>query len=80
MKRIIIGIYVDETIERLQQTLVALRANTPKTHETLLLLDGAEAVTREAAVTVQGVELSATPVNQPPPPAPADPHDKRTAP
>jgi len=43
MKEIIIGLYEDEAVERVQQTLSAIRACTPERHKLLLLLDGVPA-------------------------------------
>lgn len=40
MKHIIIGIYENEDVERVKQTLSAIHAYTPETHKLLLLLDG----------------------------------------
>jgi O-antigen biosynthesis protein len=58
MKRIIIGIYLNEGEERLQQTLSALRANTPEPHDALLLLDGAEAVALGTSLALDGIPQS----------------------
>ncbi len=60
MNRINIGIYVDDGVERLRQTLSALRANTTEPCQQVLLLDGVNAAVREAVSVFDGLGQSST--------------------
>src|SRR5437773_9797848 len=62
MAQVCIGVHVHSEPDRLLATLAALRANTPRPFELLLLPDGPDEATRATLVTLSSIEQFASDV------------------